>query len=267
MAASRPASRAGELHELIQRALRNQRELLGRMIRGILFESQSQAPAGAEKSGGDIWPPEYEESVHYFAQRIGKGVPANAPIIDFAAFPITVGPAVWPLAELRRAALAAMEDTPEMPHDFIGAAEIAASYATNASLRGMDQTRDRFWQLFQNGLLHFRVVLERGIYEEELVSLINGGLNFTALFYSELGLAEETIRMEMNVSNTQDVEMHTARSGPAPHFVCRIPAVKIRQKVSAATLLSARRDCADQFLNELAVRFNAPVQPRSVPNP
>jgi len=194
-------------------------------------------------------------------------VPANAPIIDFAAFPITIGPAVWPLAELRRAALAALDDTPEMTHDFIGAAEIAASYATNASLRGMDQTRDRFWQLFQNGLLHFRVVLARGIYEDELVSLVNGGLNFTALFYSELGLAEETIRMEMNISNTQDVEMHTARPGAAPRFVCRIPAVKIRQKVSAATLLSARRDCADQFLNELAVRFNAPVQSRLVPNP
>ena len=39
-ASSRPAFRAVEMHALIQRALRNQREALGRMLRGILYESR-----------------------------------------------------------------------------------------------------------------------------------------------------------------------------------------------------------------------------------
>lgn len=40
-ASSRPATRAFELHQLIQRALRNQREMLGRMLRGILYETNT----------------------------------------------------------------------------------------------------------------------------------------------------------------------------------------------------------------------------------
>ena len=39
-ASSRPAYRAVEMHALIQRALRNQREMLGRMLRGLLYENR-----------------------------------------------------------------------------------------------------------------------------------------------------------------------------------------------------------------------------------
>ena len=40
-ASSRPAYRSSEIHALIQRTLRTQREMLGRMIRGILYEDHT----------------------------------------------------------------------------------------------------------------------------------------------------------------------------------------------------------------------------------
>ena len=46
-ASSRIAYRAIEMQNIIQRALRNQREALGRMLRGILYETQTSADAAA----------------------------------------------------------------------------------------------------------------------------------------------------------------------------------------------------------------------------
>ena len=46
-ASSRPAYRAIEMQGLIQRALRNQREELGRMLRGILYENRANTENGS----------------------------------------------------------------------------------------------------------------------------------------------------------------------------------------------------------------------------
>ena len=77
-ASSRPAFRAVEMHALIQRALRNQREALGRMLRGILYESRDTVRQGADLS-------EFRDAVShaqlFFKRRKSPppGVPAVLP--------------------------------------------------------------------------------------------------------------------------------------------------------------------------------------------
>ena len=259
-ASSRPAARAGELHDLIRRALRNQRELLGRMIRGILYENQNlanAAPAGRNET--EDWPPEYGESCQFFSRRLGKNIPPNTPQADFAAVPAAWSSNLWPLAELQRAAGAALTGAAELPKRFFSQSEIAAGYATNVSLRGMNREAGRFWQLYRNGLVHFRIALTGGVEEEFMRELLREAVNFTAFFYNELGLAVEEIRMELAIDHTENLEMRSLHSGGGRRFCCRIPAVRIGEKASAAMLLSGRSDYAARLFRELAVRFNVPL--------
>ncbi len=264
-ASSRPAARAGEMHDLIRRALRNQRELLGKLLRGILYESQTQNLA----ESGDHFPPEYDESVNYFARRLGKTLAPETPVWDFAVRPLaTEATAVaWPLSELRRAAGEAVNSAAADVPDFLCAADIQASYATNVSLRGMSENRDKFWQLFQDGLLHFRCALGDGAIYTVLAALADASLEFAALFYSALGLTGETLCFRVGISHTENLRLAMpGESADAPDYRCRIPEIAIEEKISAATLLSARRDCSSHLLNEISVRFNAPILPRLVPD-
>ena len=258
-ASSRPAARAGELHDLIRRALRNQRELLGRMIRGILYENQN-APgsAAAGRIAEETWPPEYGESCLFFSRRLGRNIPQNTPIADFAAVPAAWRNSLWPLAELQRAAGAALAGAADLSNRFIGQAEINSGYATNVSLRGMNREAGRFWQLYRNGLLHFRIALTGGVEEDFMRELLRGAVNFTAFFYNELGLAVEEIRMELAIDHTENLEMRSLHSGGGRHFCCRIPSVRVGEKASAAMLLGGRSDYAARLFRELAVRFNVP---------
>ena len=75
-ASSRPASRAGEMHDLVRRALRNQRDLLGNLLRDILTDQPAQ------RSSGELFPPEYDESVAFFAKRLNQDLPRKTPVLD-----------------------------------------------------------------------------------------------------------------------------------------------------------------------------------------
>ena len=259
-ASSRPAARAGELHDLIRRALRNQRELLGRMIRGILFESQGQGSgAPTERNETDVWPPEYEESRGFFGKRLGKNMAPGVVTADFAAAPASWRKTLWPLSELHRAAGAALEGLQALQSHFVAQSDLDAGYATNVSLRGMNREEGRFWQLYRNGLLHFRAALPEGVRETEMRDFIGRAVDFSAFFYSELGLTEENIRLELRLEHTENAEMALSRATAGRQFRCRIPVVRIEEKIGAATLLSTRNECGKRIFRELAVRFNIPA--------
>ena len=65
-ASSRPAYRAIEMQGLIQRALRNQREELGRMLRGILYENRANTENG---SAADEFREAANHAVMFFKRR------------------------------------------------------------------------------------------------------------------------------------------------------------------------------------------------------
>ena len=70
-ASSRPAHRALEMHRLIQRALRNQRELLAKMLRGILYETRTlDASADEPRESEEIRAEDFfASSLAYFRRR------------------------------------------------------------------------------------------------------------------------------------------------------------------------------------------------------
>ena len=70
-ASSRPAHRAAEMHHLIRRALRNQRELLAKMLRGILYESRNASECLEEPRRTDAEAPDdvFSSSLAYFRRR------------------------------------------------------------------------------------------------------------------------------------------------------------------------------------------------------
>ena len=81
-ASSRPATRAFEMHSLIQRALRNQREMLGRMLRGILYETSSTVtsePSGVVE--------QLKSAQEYFIRRRKPEDPENYAFIQLTIVP------------------------------------------------------------------------------------------------------------------------------------------------------------------------------------
>ena len=68
-ASSRPAHRAIEMHRLVQRALRNQRELLAKMLRGILYETRSVETGEVEPQPPDSAEDVFSSALAYVRRR------------------------------------------------------------------------------------------------------------------------------------------------------------------------------------------------------
>ena len=254
-ASSRPASRAGEMHDLIRRALRNQRELLGNLLRDILGE-QPQSPSPASSAPADMFPPEYDESVSFFTRRLNSKLPADTPLLDMAFMPVSVSPApAIPLSEIRRAAEHALNINRSQLT--VSADDMDASYATNVSLRGISKNRDRFWQLFQNGLLHFRFVLPRELNGIELERRLSALLAFAGEFYNTEVLNCENFILRLTIVHSSNMPLILPEnSNKRP--VCRIDEVKIEEKINTRTAKSSQSP-VEKLMAELRVRFNAPA--------
>ncbi|MBE6369346.1 MAG: ATP-binding protein [Lentisphaerae bacterium] len=181
-ASSRPAARAGEMHDLIRRALRNQRNMLGDLLREILGD-QPSAKSQSTPPPPEIFPPEYEESANYFRRRLNANIPAGTLLLDVAAMPTP--PQQISIEALRAAALQAVKVLPLPDQEKIfNTVDMLESYATNVSLRGISKQRDRFWQIFKSGLLHLRSVLPIKTDEKLLKKQLDQLLRLLAAFYS-----------------------------------------------------------------------------------
>ena len=82
-ASSRPATRAIELHQLIQRALRNQREMLGRMLRGILYETNASSSVSEEPGVVE----QIRSAVEFFVRRREPDTPEKHVLVRLTAVP------------------------------------------------------------------------------------------------------------------------------------------------------------------------------------
>ena len=254
-ASSRPASRAGEMHDLIRRALRNQRELLANLLRDILGD-QPQSTTPASSAVSETFPPEYEESVNFFTRRLNSKLPARTPLLDIAFMPenSTPAPSV-PLSEIRSAAENALNVNRSQLT--VSANDIDASYATNVSLRGISKNRDRFWQLFQNGLLHFRFVLPRELNGIDLERRLSALLAFAGEFYSAEVLKCENFILRLTIVHSSNMPLILPENSKKTP-VCRIDEVKIEEKINTKTAKCSSKP-VEKLMTELRVRFNAPV--------
>ncbi len=81
-ARSHPAEKSSELHQLIQRALRNQRQMLGRMLRGILYEERQ-----VDSNESIVFPPFLERSRRQAREQLGNNIVRSKPLFEVICRP------------------------------------------------------------------------------------------------------------------------------------------------------------------------------------
>lgn len=258
-ASSRPAVRAGEMHDLVRRALRNQRDLLGNLLKDVLNGENIQQESGKEYFS-NTFPLEYDESVSFFDRRLSGRIPANTPIFDLAIIPQDFS-GIVPLNEIRKNAANAMQMLGmENCRKFLNTVDMPESYATNVSLRGMDKSRTRFWQLFQNGLLHFRFALSPQINFEVLKSNLETMLEF-AIFFYQPEYFKNSLHLRLSIAPSLDAQMIMPGNTGSQQAICRIDNVVIEQNCEKSVIPA---NLAKHLLEELLVRFNVQQMPENI---
>ena len=150
-ASSRPARRALEMQELIHRALRNQREALGNVLRSVLQDAGLAAPPPTPAISADA----IEASEHYFCRRTSG---FDLPQIKFTVEPANFAPGRFSFAQLR----SAMDKALDKELRFLYHNE-AEALLTPGSLRYISMEARRMWQFFDSGLFCFFAVLSKPV--------------------------------------------------------------------------------------------------------
>ena len=191
-ASSRPATRALEMQSLIQRALRNQREQLGRMLRGILYETNttiSSVQSGVVE--------QLKSAQEYFVRR---RKPENSS--DYAFVQLTVvpdGAAEYPAAFDRL-----LEDPVVFSGlgRFITRKEISEARETNTGWRMLSVSDERMWQLFKGGAFIFAAyfLLDNGaLPAADVTDLVRECIGFTSALYTLSGQEERLYSVRLAV--------------------------------------------------------------------
>ena len=251
-ASSRPAYRAIEMQMLIQRALRNQREELGRMLRGLLYESR----LATEPDNASEFKAALANATVFFKRR--QNPPRNVPslLVNLMVTPPRYHSEAFSLSALRRAVDAALPSLPTP--EFLDSDEIRKAYVTNTSLRALSRKGRRMWQLFKSGMFHYIAYLPVPEHELDftlLVRKIAEAYRFLGRLYAELGYAEELLSISFTLENTEEVRLLLPHK-PRAKFICRIPKIAIEMSRSAADLASGEAAHAARMTAEIAERFN-----------
>lgn len=259
-ASSRPAYRASEIHGIIQRALRNQREILGRMIRGVLYEERVTIEQNAKSHFAE----ERAHSRTFFDRRSNNVGDISGIRIDIMVAPQQYIPEKFSLSELKQAFAAVI--SLQTSNSFISESEIAESYFSNISLRSMPARGKKLWQMFQSGMFHYINVWNNSsktISYLELVKFFAEAVSFFSQLYSELGYCEELLDIRIEIDHVEAVRLINT---PEPlkkldresDCVCRIPQIKLQINRTTADLASGYIDHAAKIILEVCERFNLP---------
>ncbi len=254
-ASSRPAYRSSEIHALIQRTLRTQREMLGRMIRGILYEDHSFQNERQQQSRF------LEETAHskeFFSKRRATAASPNFRL-TLSVMPPDYTAEKFSLSELRMHLQEAFILFPDAV--FIQPEEIRDAYFTNVSLRAFSADRHRLWQLYQSGLFYFTGIFpfEKGVSYQFLVKFFSEAVKFIAQLYDFMGYSPELLTLQLSIRGVENVSLtetpfHTEDFG----FTCRIPEISLKMERSAADLSSAPAEHAVTLIKKVCERFNLP---------
>ena len=142
--------------------------------------------------------------------------------------------------------------------EFITSTDMLSSYATNVSLRGMDKNRTRFWQLFNNGLVHFRRALSNRIQYSVLENYLSNLITFAANYYQKEFFPNGNIQLNLTLLNSMD----TVLLLPAPNesqAVCRIEKIFITKELPENLSCDDIQPIVKNLMDEFSVRFNAPI--------
>jgi hypothetical protein len=261
-ARSRAAYRASEVHELVQRALRNQRQLLGRMLRGILYEGGQALAADDERE----FRKQLSLSQSMARTALGLRDVKSRPVLELAVYPDRFFPDRIPLRAIREAA-ATIYIPPRSGFPF--ATDENHSHATNHGFRCTNAAAATgtasplfFWQFYDSGLLHYTVFLTTeteasAIPFTRLLDWIGAAVYAVAQLYSELALDEKLLTLNVTLENTENAVLEGVASESGGSAQCFIPEVRVVKQRTVADLLSGPATHAAKILRALADRFNA----------
>ena len=250
-ASSRPAYRASEVHGLIQRAMRNQRAMLGRMIRGLLYESGSFRDPGAEEASR--FAEELRHSREFFRKRIPG--PAGSLQLELTLSPAGYEEERFSLSDLQESVLASEQSvrektlfmTPEMVRD---------SYLTNASLRFAGENRG--FQLYRSGLFHYSArekSPEALLSYEMLCDFIAQGVAFCGKLCEQLGFSTESLILDLTLDHVEKRTLCVPFGTASANTVCHIPAIRIRRSLSGTDLQTHPGQEAYSLICSVCERF------------
>ncbi len=255
-ASSRVAYRASEIHGIVQRALRNQREILGRMLRGILYEKGDRPEPLSESL--------FAEQVRHaegFLHRSARKCFQEHPLFELRCQPSDFFKDAVELTDVRSAveeSLISFHDKPLMVMD-----DPEETYFTNVSLRSLSKERGVYFQAFRSGLYHYVNRISDSDTEidyDELLRLVAESLFFLANYYSALNFDDDDVlRISFRLSGVDGVALRMRGKEPkGKQGVCRIQEISIDIERTVADLASGVPDHARRVFREICVRFNLP---------
>lgn len=256
-ASSRPAFRSHEMHALVQRSLRNQREQLGRMLRGILYESSNTL----ETDELEMFKEQRNLSRDMLLSRrsINQDVDVS---FELSVFPAEFSSKRFSLSELREA----LEQSVYLFPDplFVKQSEFMDSYTTNVSIRSLPEDGLRIWQAFRSGFFHYLEFFQerdKGVDYQRLMLKLSEAMFFIGELYSELGYTEEMLEVDLRLRGVEDVCLRgiEPRAGRQTEYCCRIPEIRVSQRRTVADLVSAPEEHALRALKDVCERFNVPA--------
>ena len=221
-ASSRPACRALEMHQLVQAALRNQRELLAKMLRGILYETRAVAetPEDIRRNETEAANDVFASSIAYFRRRRTPRPGEPGVLLECSA--TVSGAPEFTMERLREAALRAAGQG-----EFISSEEARRANPGNVALRYLCPKAPRMFQLFRRGwILHLEFFPTRDseISVSEVAERLAAFCFFIRDYYRELGLEKSPLELAMEASGLTGTTMRsedgvyparTARTGYA----------------------------------------------------
>ncbi len=268
-ARSHPAEKSSELHQLIQRALRNQRQMLGRMLRGILYEERQ-----VDSNESIVFPPFLERSRRQAREQLGNNIVRSKPLFEVICRPANPFDDLT-LTKVRQAlhgiASPRLADLP-----WGNTSLTSTIHATNESVCGKQLREDSspvcFWEFFMNGLFYAAIPLpleeggEKRIQAKHLMRLSIVAVSMIGQFYSMLQHAEALLDITFRVANSFELELVGLRNARAgERYISGIMDIEVTKQRSAGDLEGgAASDAAAQLFAELCERFNAPFDDANV---
>lgn len=260
-AASRPAYKASEVHELIQRALRNQREHLGRMLRGILYENRKTLEPDAKIQCVE----QIQSSRNFFSKLCNENKWNRGVIWEFSVFPPEFIPEKLQLSDIQTAVN--KSNTYPIASPFFDSDRVDDSYFTNNSQRIICRNLRAFIQLFSTGLLHYARIFdkeEKTFNYDQLLRYVIDSIIFIGKYYYEAGYTDELFSVMYRIVDAEGVNllgndtMGTGKRKNARLYLCRIPEIQVRIQRSAADLISGTVEHSVRIFKEICERFNFP---------
>ena len=245
-ASSRPARRALELEDIIRRALRNQREMLGRMLRGILYENRAgfSEPPRKERFDDVV-----SSAENYFRHRRPSG--REALRLSFVVQPET--PGSFEKSELRHAV--ELAGLPRACGRFFTPVLMASVHPCNLGLRCLAENAPSMWQLFKSGeFLFFADIPAPGgrAGAEDMLKFVSETMVFAGKLYSALVVPDSLLTVTFRMASGDRIKLRFGGRIVSKAATDRSSASLCR---SAADLAAGDRAHAARLWSEFAVPF------------